>query len=288
MRYAFFPGCSMEATAWDFGKSARALFKALDIRLEEIPGWVCCGSTPAHSSSEGLALALPALNLQKAGAMGAPVMTACAACYSRLRAANHRIQNDPESRKRAEQLTEKPYDGGVAVHHILDVLVNHVGRDVISSRIKRPLRGLRIACYYGCLLSRPPGIVAYDDPEHPSCMDGLLELAGAETVQWPFKTECCGASLAITNNDVVNRLVHRILSMAALAGANCVAVACPLCQMNLDLRQDDARKAHGDFPTLPVLYVTQLLGIALGLSEKDVGLEALTVGADKLLAGAAR
>jgi heterodisulfide reductase subunit B len=283
LRYAFFPGCSLESTAWDFGKSTRAVFRALDIELEDIPDWVCCGSTPAHSSNAALAVALPAMSLQKAQVMGAPVMTACASCYARLRTANHRIRAEPDERDRAERITGKPYDGGVPVHHVLDVLVHHVGLDAIRARITRPLSGLRVACYYGCLLTRPPEIAAYDDPEHPTCMDDLLAAAGAEPVEWPFKTECCGASLSITNSDVVCRLGHKLLSMAREAGAECVAVACPMCQVNLDLRQADARNAHGDFPPTPVPYVTQLLGIALGLAPEELGLEALTVSADALL-----
>lgn len=285
MKYAFYPGCSLEATAWDFGASTRAVFRALGIGLEEIPDWVCCGSTPAHATSPGLAVALPALNLQKAQAMGLPIMTACAACYARLRHANHKIRTQPDERERAQRLTQKPYDGSVAVHHVLDVLVNHVGLEAVREKVARPLGGLKVACYYGCLLSRPPEVVAFDDPEHPTCMDDLVRACGAESVEWPYKTECCGASLAITHTDVVNRLGHRIVAMAREAGAECVVVACPLCQMNLDLRQADSRKAHGDFPATPVPYVTQLLGLALGLSPKDLGLRALTVSADALITG---
>jgi len=283
VKYAFFPGCSLDATAWDFGQSTRAVFRALEVELEEIPDWVCCGSTPAHASNASLAVALPAMTLQKAQEMGAPVMSACASCYARLRTANHKIRNEPEERERAKRVLEKPYDGGVEVHHVLEVLVNHVGLDAIRAKVKRPLDGLRVACYYGCLLTRPPEIVAYENAEHPSSMDDLLEAIGAEPVEWPYKTECCGASLSITGTDVVCRLSHKLLTMARRAGAECVAVACPLCQINLDMRQDDARKAHGDFPPTPVPYVTQLLGLALGLSPEEVGLNALMTSADSLL-----
>ena len=286
MKYAYYPGCSLESTAWDFDRSTRATCRALDIELEEIPDWVCCGSTPAHATSVSLSVALPAMNLQKAAAMGLPVMVACASCYARLRTANHQVRNDPEERARAERITEAPYDGAVEVRHVLDVLVNDVGEEEIRRRLQRPLSGLRVACYYGCLLSRPPEVVAFDDPEHPSSMEELLSAAGAEPVAWPYQTECCGASLSMTNAPVVGRLGHKLLSMARQAGAECVAVACPLCQMNLDLRQSDARKAHGDLPETPVLYVTQLLGLALGLSDQQLGIGALTVGAAAVLGGA--
>jgi heterodisulfide reductase subunit B len=159
------------------------------------------------------------------------------------------------------------------------------GVDAIREKVRRPLKGIKVACYYGCLLTRPPNIVAFDNAEHPSCMDQLLTAIGAEPVEWPYKTECCGASLSITNAGIVKRLSHRLLSMAREAGAECLAVACPLCESNLDLRQTDATKAHGPIPATPVLYITQLLGLALGLSNSDVGLEALTISAEPLLAG---
>ncbi len=283
MKYAFFPGCSLASTAWDFDRSTRAVCRALDVELEDIPDWVCCGSTPAHTSSPSLAVALPVMNLQKARDRDLPVMAACASCYARLRTANHKVLGDEAERQRVERITEAPYDGSVEVHHVLDVLVNRVGLDAIGRRVQRPLKGLRVACYYGCLLTRPPEIVAFDNPEHPTCMDDLLAAVGAEPVDWPYKTECCGAGLSMTNSGVVARLSHKLLSMARQAGAECVAVACPLCQINLDLRQADATKAHGDLPATPALYVTQLLGLALGLSHKELGIAALTVSAEALL-----
>jgi heterodisulfide reductase subunit B len=312
VKYAFFPGCSLESTAWDFEYSTRAVCRALEIELCDIPDWVCCGSTPAHSSNASLAVALPVLNLQKAQALGRPVMTACASCYARLRAANHKVRNEPDERQRAERITGQPYDGSVDVRHVVDVLVNDYGVPQIRPRIKRPLAGLRVACYYGCLLSRPPDVVAFDDPEHPTAMDDLVAATGAEPVDWPYKTECCGASLSMTNSPVVGRLGYKLIAMARQAGAHCLAVACPLCQVNLDLPPADAarftrhapRDAHphaeredyaGDadphaereeyrgLPPTPVLYITQLLGLALGLPTGELGLKALSVSADPLL-----
>jgi len=282
VRYAFFPGCSLEASAWDFDMSVRAVCQALGIELEEIPDWVCCGSSPAHATNPSLAVALPAMNLVMARDMGLPVATACASCYSRLRTANHKLRTQPQERQRAERVIGKAYDGGVEVRHILDLLVNDFGLDAIRARVKRPLEGLKVACYYGCLLSRPPEIVAFDDVEHPTSMERLLAAAGAEPVEWPFKTECCGAGLSVTQPDVVSRLGHRLLSMAREAGARCIAVGCQMCQMNLDLRQADATRAHGGLPETPVLFVSQLLGLALGLTSKELGIDALTVSADAL------
>jgi heterodisulfide reductase subunit B len=284
VKYAFFPGCSLESTAWDFDHSTRAVCRALGIELQEIPDWVCCGSTPAHASNATLAVSLPVLNLQKAQAMRLPVMTACASCYARLRTANYKVRNEPEERQRAERVTGRPYGGETDVHHVLDVLVNYFGLDQVGAKIQRPLTGLRVASYYGCLLTRPPEIVAFDDPEHPTCMDDLLAAVGAEPVDWPYKTECCGASLSMTHSKAVGRLGYKLLTMAREAGADCIAVACPLCQVNLDLRQADAAKTRGSIPPTPALYFTQLLGLALGLSEKELGIDALTVSAESLLA----
>jgi heterodisulfide reductase subunit B len=283
VKLAFFPGCSLQSTAWDFDKSTRAVCQALGVDLVDIPDWVCCGSTPAHSSNASLATALPVMNLQKARDLGLPVMVACASCYARLRTANHTVIAEEEERKRAERITGKPYGGEVEVRHLLDVLINMVTAETVREKIVRPLAGLRVASYYGCLLSRPPDVVAFDDAEHPTCMDELVEAAGAEPIDWPYKTECCGASLSLTNTDVVARLSYRLLSMARQAGVQCIAVACPLCHVNLDLRQSDAIKAHGALPETPVLYITQLLGLALGISPDALGLNALTVSADALL-----
>jgi heterodisulfide reductase subunit B len=259
--------------------------EALDIELTDIPDWVCCGSTPAHASNGSLAVALPVLNLQKARAAGFPeVLAACASCYARLRTANHKVCNDPMERERARRVTEKTYDGDVRVRHILDVLFNDVGVKEIRKRIRSPLEGLRVASYYGCLLSRPREVVAFDDAEHPTCMDELVKATGAMAVDWPYKTECCGASLSISRTAVVNRLGYRLLSMAHRAGAECIVVACSLCQLNLDFRQPEARKNQNPIPDLPVLYITQLLGLALGLPSKDLGLDGLTVSAEPVSA----
>ncbi len=284
MKYAFFPGCSLESTAWDYDKSTRAVCRALGIEVTDIPDWVCCGSTPAHASNASLSVALPALNLHKAKTAGySEVLTACASCYARLRTANHKIRQEPAERERAQRIIEKPYDGSVSVRHILDILFNELGVEEIEKRVKAPLSGLRVASYYGCLLSRPKEVVAFDDAEHPVCMDKLVKAAGAEPVDWPLKTECCGASLSISKTEVVNRLGYKLLSMAHRAGAECMVVACSLCQLNLDFRQAGAKQNQADIPDIPVLYITQLLGLALGLPPKDLGLDALMVSAASIV-----
>ncbi len=282
-KYAFYPGCSLESSAWDYDLSTRAVCRALGIELVDIPKWVCCGSTPAHASNASLALALPAINLHKAQGMGLAVLTACASCYSRLRTANHHLRESEEERQRVERITGTPYDGGVEVVHILDVLANTVGTDGLRANVRQSLGDLKVACYYGCLLTRPPEVVAFDNPEQPTCMESMAAAVGAVPVTWPFKTECCGAGLSITNSDVVCRLGHRLLSMAHEAGAECLVVGCPLCQLNLDLRQQDAAKAFEDTPRMPVVYLAQLVGLALGLTADELGLSALSVGLTVLL-----
>ena len=282
MSYAFFPGCSMEGTAHDYQKSTVAVSKALGLELPESPGWTCCGSTSAHQTDPLLALALPAKNL--IAAEGKTVAVGCAACYNRLTTANHEIASDPQTRKDVAGVVGKDYDGQTKILHLLEILARDVGVQKIAQAVKKPLKGLKLVTYYGCLLSRPPEVTKFDDPENPTLMDQVLEAAGATILEWPHKTECCGAGYSITDVGIVKRLTREILAMAKAAGADCIATACPLCQLNLDLRQKDTEKASGEAFNLPVFYFTQLLGLAFGLSRKDLGLRSLVVSPAKLLA----
>ena len=282
MSYAFFPGCSMEGTAHDYQKSTLAVSKALGLELPEIPGWTCCGSTSAHQTDHLLSLALPAKNL--VAAEGKTVAVGCAACYSRLKTANYEIANDPQTRKSVAGVVGKDYDGKTEILHLIEILARDVGMRKIAQAVKKPLKGLKLVTYYGCLLSRPPEVTKFDDPENPTLMDQVLEAACATILEWPYKTECCGAGYSITDVTIVKRLTREILAMAKAAGADCIATACPLCQMNLDLRQKDTEKASGENFNLPVFYFTQLLGLAFGISRKDLGLRSLVVSPKQLLA----
>jgi heterodisulfide reductase subunit B2 len=282
MSYAFFPGCSMEGTAHDYQKSTLAVSKALGLALPEIPGWTCCGSTSAHQTDHLLSLALPAKNL--IAAEGRTVAVGCAACYSRLKTANYEIANDAQTRETVAAVVGKDYDGKTEILHLLEILARDVGMRKIAQAVKAPLKGLNVVTYYGCLLSRPPEVTKFDDPENPTLMDQVLEAAGATILEWPHKTECCGAGYSITDVAIVKRLTREILAMAKAAGADCIATACPLCQMNLDLRQKDTEQASGEVFNLPVFYFTQLLGLAFGISRKDLGLRSLVVSPRQLLA----
>ena len=282
MKYAYYPGCSLHGTSIEFDISTKAVASALDIELEEIPGWTCCGATSAHETSELLALALPARNLLLAQEQNLDVMVCCAACYNRLREANEGIKLGDNHAKVAEVLG-RPYDGGVETKHFLDIIVNEYGLDALGAKVEKSLDGLKVASYYGCLLVRKPEVVAFDDPEDPTFMDSLVSAMGAEAVDWPYKTECCGGSLGLTRTDVVLRLVGDILEMALENGADCIMVACPLCQVNLDLRQAQINRRYKTDYHVPILYFTQLLGLALDLPTKELGLEKLTVNPKELL-----
>jgi len=281
MSYAFFPGCSLEGTAWDFLKSTKAVAKKLGVKMPEIEDWICCGSTPAHQSDHLLSLALPAKNLLAAG--GKTVAVCCASCYSRLKTANHEISADQLTRKRVADVIGADYDGTTPVAHFLEILVNDIGLGKIAESVTKPLKGLKVVSYYGCLLSRPPGVVQFDDPENPMLMDRVLKAAGAEVIDWPHKTECCGAGYGITDVGIVKQLSHEILGMAKSAGADAIATACPLCQLNLDLRQDAIERDNETHFDLPVFYFTQLLGLALGIPRKSLGLRSMIVSPKELL-----
>jgi heterodisulfide reductase subunit B2 len=287
MKYAFFPGCSMEGTAADYRLSTLAVARIFGIELPEIPDWTCCGSTAAHSTDPLLAAALPAQNLavtKKMAVNNGPqkVAVGCAACFSRLRLANIHIAADAGFRRSVAEVTGTDYDGQTPIVHLLEILAREIGPAAIAAKILRPLKGLKVVSYYGCLLSRPPE-VAFDDVENPTLMDKLMCAAGAIPLDWTHKTECCGASCSITDTDVVCELGHEILTMAKAAGADCIVTACPLCQLNLDLRQQDITGRYHESYNLPVFYFTQLLGLALGCNGRELGLDRLVVSPWPLL-----
>jgi heterodisulfide reductase subunit B2 len=284
MKYAFFPGCSLESTAQDFLMSTVAVAKALRLKMEELADWTCCGSTPAHSTDEVLAAALPARNLITAKEAGQDLVVCCAACYGRLAAANKALQDDENLRAEVAKVTGQAYAGGVRVRHFLQVLKEDVGFAEIRDRVEKSLDGLKVACYYGCLLTRPKEMSILDDPEDPQIIEEILSAVGADPIEWPFKTECCGASFSITRTDTVKRLTGEILKMAKQSGAECIAVACPLCQTNLDLRQAEIEQASGEQIGLPVFYFTQLLGRAFGLSDDELGIGKLMTNPAGVLA----
>lgn len=277
MKYAYYPGCASESTAREQHSSSQAVARALGIDFVEIPNWSCCGATAAHQTDRLLAASLPAANLITAEKMGLDVVVNCAACYSRLKTANHEVINYPEMRKRVEDVLGRDYDGSVKVRHLLEVLLEDLGLEAIQNRIIYSLNGLKVAPYYGCLLVRPHEVTQFDDPENPTSMDRLITVLGGESLDWPHKVECCGGGLSLTRTDVVVKLTDSIIGMAKDAGADCIAVACPMCQGNLDLRQMDIQKLTGRKYDMPIVYITQLLGLCLGLSQSELGISKLMV-----------
>jgi heterodisulfide reductase subunit B len=283
MKYAYFPGCSAESTARDMHQSTLAVAGALGIEMLEPKGWTCCGATAGHQTDAVLAASLPAANLAKIKDMGLDCVVNCAACYNRMKVANHEISSEPKIRTAVSEAIGQDYDGSVKVRHLIDVLLNDIGIDKIRKAIKRPLSGLKVACYYGCLLVRPPKVMNFDDPENPTSLDKLVKAIGGISVDWPYKVECCGGGLSLSRTDVVVNLTDSILSMAQASGADCIAVSCPMCQVNLDLRQQDIKKMNGKNYQIPVVYITQLLGLALGIGSGKLGFNKLMVPATGVL-----
>ncbi len=277
MKYAYYPGCASESTARDQHSSVVAVAKALGLELAEIKGWTCCGSTPGHQTDKMLAVSLAAANLVKAAETGYDMLMNCAACYSRMKHANHEMANNEELRKRVEDAIGSSYDGSVKVRHFIEVLLVDVGISNIKKAAINSLFGLKVAPYYGCLLVRPPDVTGFDDPENPESLDLLINAIGGESIDWPYKVECCGAGHTLTRVDVVAALSESIIDAAKDSGANCIVVACPMCQMNLDMRQLDIKKITGKKYNMPVLYLSQLLGLALGVPRKELGLNRLMI-----------
>ena len=283
MKYAYYPGCSAESTARDMHQSTLAVAKALGIDLVEPKGWTCCGATAGHQTNRLLAASLPAANLAKVQDMKLDMVVNCAACYNRMKVANHEISAHSEIRKGVRDALDRDYDGSVKVHHLVEVLLKDVGLPTIKKSLKRSLNGLKVACYYGCLLVRPPDILKFDDPENPKSLDQLVTAMGGKSLDWPCKVECCGGGLSLTRTDVVVELSKGIIEMASASGADCIAVSCPMCQVNLDLRQQDINKQTGKNYQIPIIYITQLLGLCLGVSSGELGFNKLMVPASNVL-----
>lgn len=276
MKYSFYPGCSQESGEEQFGKSSEAVCHALGIELEEIPDWTCCGASAGHFLNEELAHALPGRNLAIAEKSGNDVACVCAACYLRLRHTMHEVRQSSEFKEHLEELLGMPYEAKHEVRHLLDILVNDLGLQAVENEVKKPLKDLNLVCFYGCYLMRPPEIVAFDDPENPTIMDKLMSTLGAEVLDWGAKVDCCGASLTLTKPDVVETLVGNIAQSARDVGADAIVVACPMCSMNLEMKQSGSDK-------VPVVYFTELMALALGLSDAKGWINKHVVSASKAL-----
>lgn len=261
MEFSYYPGCSLHSTASEYDASVRAVFAAFGIGLHELEDWNCCGASSAHSLNHTLALSLPARNLALAQAAGRDIVMPCAACFNRHKAADHALRTDPQCRAQLERAAGFEFGGQVAVRPLLDVVAGAVGLDAVQARVVRPLGGLPVVGYYGCLLVRPPQVTGFENPEHPVLLDRLLAALGAEARPWSYGTECCGGGLSLTKPAVAGRLVSRLAGYAREAGAEAIVTSCPLCQVNLEMRQPRGGAK------LPVFYFTELIGLALGLPQ---------------------
>jgi len=277
VRFAYYPGCSLHSTAKEYDISMRAVAGAVGAELVEIPDWNCCGASSAHVTDPFLGFALPARTLVQADEMGLDVLAPCAACYGRLMAAKHEARRHPDFAHRFEDVTGRAFRPERQVLNVLEFLTSGEVAEAIAAGVKKSLDGLKVAPYYGCLLVRPPKVTRFDNTERPVSMDKVLQAIGASPVDYPFKTECCGASLGISRTALVTELSARVVESAKRAGAEALAVACPLCQTNLDARQGAAAASRGEPFGLPVYYITQLVGLALGIAPGKLGFGRLLV-----------
>jgi heterodisulfide reductase subunit B2 len=270
MRIGYYPGCSLLGSSREFDESSRAVLTVLGVDLVEVPDWNCCGASSAHILNHDLSLALPGRILALAEQAGlAEILAPCAACLNRLLTAQQAFDKHPEKRAEVAQAIGLPLQGKVRVVNILEVLDRLADR--IAAKVRRPF-ARKVVNYYGCLMVRPPRVMNFDRMEDPESMDRLMNMAGAESLPWPFKTECCGASFSITRTDIVARLGGRLVEGAVKRGAEAIIVACPMCHSNLDLRRPEINAQLQKDHAIPVMFVTQAIGLAMGLDSRSLGL----------------
>jgi len=279
----YYPGCSLTGTAKEYDISVRKMCGLLGIKLREIPDWNCCGATSAHATNHKLSVLLPARNQALADDAGMEfVLTPCAACHNRQVTARKAILEDEELRREVKEATGIEPTGRAEFIGVTQLLES-LGEEAIRSRVTRPLSALRLACYYGCLLVRPLDDMRFDDPENPQKMESVVRALGANTVEWEFKIECCGAGHTLAQQGMVEDLTHSIAKNAANNGAEAFVVACPLCHANLDMRQESMRKRYGDLDPMPVYYISELVAIACGADPIEVAVGKHFVPALELL-----
>jgi heterodisulfide reductase subunit B2 len=271
MKYGLFPGCSLQGSSREYGESFQAIAPLLGLELAEIPDWNCCGASAAHTVNRKLSVALPARTLALAERAGmSQVVVPCSACFNRLKVAHNELQKDADVRRRTSKIIDMEYRGTVEILNVLDVL-GRCASEGLEGKVVRPF-GHKVACYYGCYLTRPAGVVKVDRAEDPQVMDELMKAIGAEPIDWAFKVECCGAGFSVSRTDLVAKLSAKILADADRRGAEAIIVACPMCHSNLDLRRPEIEQQLGRSCRIPVLFISQAIGLALGVGERELGL----------------
>jgi len=273
MKYFYYPGCSLEGTAQEYDASTRALMGALGVELLDMEDWTCCGASAGEATSYLLSMVLPARNLALAEKTGieADMLIPCSACYLNLKKVDDHTGRDDRLLDRINRALGEEglaYNKGIRPRHLLDILATEIGAERVAGKVERRLNGLRVAPYYGCQALRP--YEEFDDPQFPTSMEPLIEALGAEVHPWGMGAKCCGAGLMTTKKPVAISRVGELLSAAR--GADCIVTVCPMCQMNLDSFQGKVSRSAGEDLGLSVLYLPQLMGIALGLSEQDLKL----------------
>lgn len=264
-KVAYFPGCSASSSAKEYDLTVRSTADILDIKLVEPPGWVCCGSSSAHATDSTLASVYPLRTMSTIERMGLTTVTSpCSNCFARLKMAEYEGSHNEQALEQAAAITDYHYQGKVRVQHFVDTILEHATPEQISEKVKRPLEGLKVACYYGCLITRPAQATGAENPDYPMQMDYLLQSLGAETVDWSYKTDCCGGSLSVTQTEQSLNMSEAILKNARACGAEAVITMCPMCHMNLDARQPDMQTRFN----MPIFHSTQLTTLALGLDVK--------------------
>ena len=278
MKYRYYPGCSLERNAYAYHQSTIAVTKPLDVELVEIDDWNCCGATEYISIDSLAAYSLVARNLALASQdnnNGNKLVAPCSACYLNLTKTEKIMLDHPEIEKKINlalaegDLNYKP--GKMGIHHLLEIIVNDVGFDAVAEKVTNPLKGLRIAPYYGCMIVRPAYLGGFDNPEYPTTLDKLMEVLGAEVVDYPVKAHCCGGHMTQISEAVAFEIIHRLLKNAADYEADVIVTLCPMCQLNLDAYQDGVNKMFKSDFKIPILYFTQLMGLAFGIPSAELG-----------------
>jgi len=284
MKVPYYPGCTLHERALDFDVSARESARALGIELEELPIWTCCGAVFPLTTDTVMDILAPVRNLAYASRIGDKVVTLCAFCYNVLKRANKVMRDDPEKREKAnlflradteareaiESYTLEDYDGQVEVLHYIEMLRDLVGFDAIARKVTTKLGGLSVAAYYGCTLLRPKKEMEFDDPEQPTIFEDFLEALGCDVVDFPMKTECCGGFQIVNEPDIAVACSQNVVVSALKRGADIIVTTCPLCRYNLDKQQEEMEKRVQGFQKVPIVYFTQLLGLALGIDEEHL------------------
>ncbi len=272
--YSYFPGCSLKSTSTPYDISTRRVVELLDVELEELEDWNCCGATGYMSVNELLSFAISARNLVLAERVGKDLVTPCSACFAVLNKTEVYLKEHEDLKANVDRCLNAAnlsYGGKVRVRHLLDIFVNDIGYEAIRSKIKKPLSGIRLAPYYGCQIVRPKN--TFDHHESPTTLDELLRQLGADVVDYPYKVKCCGASLIASDERAALELIDKLLNCAVEKGADAVVTTCPMCHMNLDTYQTKINRKLKRNYKMPILYFTQAIGLAAGFTIKEMAID---------------